>query len=284
MERISICTCSWKYPSWEHLVYSSSQPENYLAEYAQHFDMVEIDQWFWSLGKESAGLPKRETVELYHASTPDEFQFIIKCPNALTKVFHDHTTQEPLRVNKYFLNPEFMKSFIESLHPLASKIGLLVFQFGYINKEMMQNQQQFLDALEQFFSAIPSGTPYAIEIRNPKWLNGTWFTWLMQHKIAPVLLQGYWMEDINETVNRYENLIGDTISIRLHGEDREEIEVETGGNWNHLIHPRDRELGSVTQSLTMLAERGRVVYVQVNNHYEGSAPLTIERLKTLLAT
>ncbi len=44
---IHIGTCSWKYPSWRGLVYSETAgPGDYLREYAQHFDCVEVDQWF----------------------------------------------------------------------------------------------------------------------------------------------------------------------------------------------------------------------------------------------
>jgi len=157
-----------------------------------------------------------------------------------------------------------------------------MFQFGYMNKQMVANRLEFLKQLDSFFAMLPSTIPYGIELRNPAWIDGTWFSWLSEHQVAPVLIQGYWMDDINRTIARYENLIGDTVSIRLHGEDSEEIEASTGGQRDRLVNPRERELGEVAQSITMLAERGRIVYVQVNNHYEGSAPLTIERLRALL--
>lgn len=46
---LHIGTCSWKYASWRGLVYSDAPHPNYLAEYARHYDTVEVDQWFWSL-------------------------------------------------------------------------------------------------------------------------------------------------------------------------------------------------------------------------------------------
>ena len=282
MGTIRIGTCSWKYSSWESLVYSSANPPDFLAEYAQLYDMVEVDQWFWSLGRRSAGLPQPHTVAQYDAATPDNFRFTIKCPNALTRPFHDKDEGGNAPRNPYFLNSDFMHAFIDSLSQIRAKIGLLMFQFSYLNKQMFSSQQQFIRALEQFFKAIPSDLPMAIELRNPAWLQGDWFTWLQEHNLSPVLIQGYWMDDISQTIERYEPLMGDTVSIRLHGDDREGIEEETGGVWNHLVHPRDMELSRAAQSINMLAERGRVVYVQVNNHYEGSAPLTIERLKALL--
>ena len=42
-------TCSWKYDSWKGIVYTESKSKNYLKEYSQKFNTVEIDQWFWSL-------------------------------------------------------------------------------------------------------------------------------------------------------------------------------------------------------------------------------------------
>ncbi len=46
---LRIGTCSWKYPSWEGLVYSRSAGIDYLAEYARRYNTVEVDQWFWAL-------------------------------------------------------------------------------------------------------------------------------------------------------------------------------------------------------------------------------------------
>ena len=282
MGTILFGTCSWKYPSWLDLVYSHIDQDSFLAEYAQHYEMVEIDQWFWSLGRRSAGLPKHETVVEYGAATPENFKFTIKCPNALTRPFHDKDSQGSMRPNEFFLDPSLMHAFIASLEPIRSKIGLLIFQFGYLNKRSMESQGLFMARLDRFFQELPPELPYAIELRNPAWLHGDWFTWLSDRHIAPVLIQGYWMDDISQTIERYEQLFGETVSIRLHGEDREEMEIDSGGQWNRIINPRDRELATIALSVTTMAERGRTVFVQVNNHYEGSAPLTIERLRALM--
>ena len=282
MGMVKYGTCSWKFPSWEHLVYRRSDSTNYLAEYALHYDMVEIDQWFWSLGYNSAALPDANTVSEYHASTPDHFRFTIKCPNALTWYAHPKKTGESRKKNRFFLDSDLMHAFVETLGQLTPKIGLLMFQFGYLNRDMFPSQQAFLKRLGPFLDSLDTDFPYGIEIRNPQYLNGTWFTFLRDHNIAPVLIQGYWMDDIVQTIHRYEQLIGDTVSIRLHGEDRKEIEQETGEVWNTLVHPKDRELAHVARTIAHLADDGRLVYVQVNNHYEGSAPLTIKRLQNLM--
>jgi hypothetical protein len=50
--RLRIGTCSWNYSEWQEIgIYSAKQVRHYdyLPEYAEHFNTVEVDQWFWSL-------------------------------------------------------------------------------------------------------------------------------------------------------------------------------------------------------------------------------------------
>ncbi len=67
--------------------------------------------------------------------------------------------------------------------------------------------------------------------------------------------------------------------IRLHGPDREGIEKEAGGQWDRLVAPKDDELPGIVSMVEDLLGNGVDVYLNVNNHYEGSAPLTIQRIK-----
>ena len=49
---LRIGTSSWKYDSWKALVYDldkNYKPQDYLSDYSQYYNTVEIDQWFWSL-------------------------------------------------------------------------------------------------------------------------------------------------------------------------------------------------------------------------------------------
>jgi uncharacterized protein YecE (DUF72 family) len=100
--QLRIGTCSWKYPSWAGLVYSSAAPADFLAEYAMKYDSVEVDQWFWSLGKPDAAggmkaaLPRTGVAEGYADSVPADFRFTVKCPNALTLTHAYAKKGEPL--------------------------------------------------------------------------------------------------------------------------------------------------------------------------------------------
>jgi len=70
--------------------------------------------------------------------------------------------------------------------------------------------------------------------------------------------------------------------IRLHGPGRAEIEEQTGGMWDKIVEPKDDGL-KATADIVMQNLKARVdTYVNVNNHYEGGAPLTIQRLLDIL--
>lgn len=282
MAEIRLGTCSWKYPSWEGLVYSSREPADFLAEYARAYDAVEVDQWFWSLGKSGAALPRPETVAEYDAATPADFRFTVKCPNAITLTHRYARKGEPLLENALFLDIDFFHRFVEALDPIMPKLGLFIFQFEYLNKDKMASKTRFLDLLAAFMDKLPADLPYAFEIRNPRWLDGAWFGLLKEKKAAPALLQGYWMEDIERTISSYGQLIGDAFCVRLHGEDREGMEEKTGADWSRVARPKDEELERIVPAIKRLAGYGKKAFVNANNHYEGSAPITLGKISALL--
>ncbi|NTW88124.1 MAG: DUF72 domain-containing protein [Desulfobulbaceae bacterium] len=281
---LKIGTCSWKYESWHGLVYSQDKGINYLKEYSKHFQTVEVDQWFWSLFKENAVvLPKPEVVREYAASVPPEFIFSIKVPNSIT-LTHQYNKQKntPLVPNPHFLSTELMERFLQALEPLGDHIGPLMFQFEYLNKNKMASLRHFTDMFEVFRRGLPEGFKYCIEIRNPNYLKKEYFDFLAEYHLGHVFLQGYYMPSIFEIYEKFKNRLSDPVVIRLHGMDREGIEERTKNIWDTIVDPRDDELLQLKNIVNDLRERQHQVFVNVNNHFEGSAPRTIEKIKMLL--
>jgi uncharacterized protein YecE (DUF72 family) len=285
MENPRIGTCSWKYPSWEGLVYSKGV-RNYLAEYARKFPTVEIDQWFWSLfpGAEPK-LPDLGTVREYAESVPDDFRFTIKAPNSVT-LTHPYPAgrKQSAAPNFWFLSAELARGFLALLEPLQSRTAAVIFQFEYLNRGKMKSQREFEDRLAAFGEELPAGFRYAVEIRNPGYLNEAFFDFLLARQWCPVLLQGYWMPAIAEVWREHSGRIRafDRVILRLHGPDRAGIERETGKVWNRIIASQESELADIAGIVKDLIGSGNEIYVNINNHYEGSAPLTIERFLRFL--
>jgi len=286
MAELRIGTCSWKYPSWHRLVYSAPADINYLAEYTRRYGTVEVDRWFWSLfGQDSIGLPEPADVEEYRRSVPDDFKFTVKAPNSITLThFYKKAREDPLVVNPYFLSASLFKTFLSLLAPLEDLLGPLMFQFEYLNREKMTGQQRFEELLEEFRQQLPNTYQYAVEVRNARYLNPSYFEFLARNGLSPVLLEGYWMPPIAEVYRKWQSLIvgHEFVVIRLLGPDRKGIEKEAGKRWDQIVASKDEQLGAIAEMVEDLLGYGVDVYVNVNNHYEGSAPLTIERFQQLL--
>jgi uncharacterized protein YecE (DUF72 family) len=287
---LRIGTCSWKYDSWRGLVYDPEQryhAEDYLADYAQHFATVEIDQWFWSLFAAGVRLPDPDTVRRYTDSVPEGFRFTVKAPNSIT-LTHPYAKQSPglqrrtNEPNPHFLSVDLLNRFLEILEPMRGKLGPIMFQFEYLNKQKMPSLAALLDRLQVFFSAAPAGFQYAIETRNPNYLKDEFVAALRQLGLGYVLLEGYYMPRIAEVAAKLDIRTAPFSIIRLHGPDRAKIEEEAGGTWDKIVEPKDDGLKATAALVGQNVDFGLDTYVNVNNHYEGSAPLTIRRLLGLL--
>ncbi len=283
MHKLQIGTCSWKYDSWKGIIYSNEEKINYLEEYAKHYNSVEVDQWFWSLF-DIVKLPDRKTVEDYKASVPKDFKFIIKVPNSITLThYYRKSKTEPIRKNPYFLSVDLFEEFLQSLKPIRNQVASFIFQFEYLNKEKMTSLSELQRRLHQFFTSLPSDVPpMSIEIRNPYYLNSSYFKFLKDINLTNVFLQGYFMPPIVGLYNKYKEYIKNQTIIRLHGPDRSGIEKISAENWNKIYINRDEELRDIIEMIKDLENRDVDVYLNVNNHYEGSAPLTIEKINRLL--
>jgi uncharacterized protein YecE (DUF72 family) len=271
---VRIGTCSWKYPSWAGLVYSKAEGIDYLAEYARKYSSVEIDQWFWAM-------PDPSVAASYALSVPASFRFTVKAPNSLTWANLSARKGKEPEPNPRFLSAELFAEFLTCIAPLGDRIGMVMIQFEYLNKKKIASQEEFLKRLDAFLRASPPGVPVAVETRNNNYLTDSYFSLLRDRGAAHVFLQGYWMPPVAGVYAKYRELLSPRTVIRLHGSDREGIEKETGGSWDRIVTARDEELRLVADMVSDMSSRGMDVYLNVNNHYEGSAPLTIEKLAAL---
>jgi uncharacterized protein YecE (DUF72 family) len=282
---LRIGTCSWKYDSWKGLYYDPEKKyraDDYLADYARHLDSVEVDQWFWSLFPGGNRLPDTRTVETYAASVPGDFLFTVKAPNSITLT--NYYSKQPKRYAEYagrpnpnFLNNDLLEQFLERLSPLGKKLGPIMFQFEYLNRKKMPSKEVFLDQMAEFIATAPKGFEYAVESRNPNYFSPVFFDFLKSHCVGFVYIDGYYMPPIQDVFDKYKPATANHCVIRLHGGDRAEIERATGEIWDHVVAPKPQGLAAAARIVRANSERGVRTFVNVNNHYEGSAPLTIRR-------
>ena len=69
------------------------------------------------------------------------------------KRYHQFANQP----NPDFLSAELLERFLNSVSPLGGKLGPVMFQFEYLNRDKMASRKKFLDQLHAFFEAAPKG-------------------------------------------------------------------------------------------------------------------------------
>ena len=80
---------------------------------------------------------------------------------------------------------------------------------------------------------------------------------------------------------RFREQIRAKVVIRLHGPDRQGIEKQTGKDWSQVVAPKDGDIATLRKMLPYMESRGVQPFVFVNNHFEGSAPRTIQKILTV---
>jgi uncharacterized protein YecE (DUF72 family) len=279
---IEFGTCSWNYDSWIGLVYSkkASYSAAYLKEYSAKYPTVEVDSWFYKL-------PTPEDALEYKTQTQPGFSFSCKLTESISLTHERNRDKEaPLIPNPGYLSAELFAQYLEAIRVLIPQIFVLELEFEYLNKLKMPNLAAFMQTVEKFINSLEKAglrhlVPLAIETRNSNYLKREYFQFLKDHEIAHIFSEKMYLPHIYELYTQFGDLIGNRVPIRLLGGDRKEIETMTNGTWNDIVAPK-ADLPEIANMIGDLATGSRIVKVYLNNHYEGSAPKSIDRLSALL--
>lgn len=170
---VRLGTMSWAYPGWRGLVYGREVPEGSLAQrglaaYARHplLGAVEIDRSYY----EPLGV---ELLRAYAEQVPQTFRFLVKA--------HEHCTVQRYPLHARYgskrgqLNPLYLDSgyateaVVGPVHDaLGARLGALLFQFS--PSPQSQTAEAFASELGSFLARLPTGVPYAVELRTPQLL------------------------------------------------------------------------------------------------------------------
>jgi uncharacterized protein YecE (DUF72 family) len=263
--QIRLGTSSFTADGWNGAFYPKGiRSADYLGYYSSRFDTVEVDSTFYRC-------PTIEAVNNWALKTPAGFVFSLKIPQTIThqKILVD-------------CEKEF-EEFVSTAEVLGAKLGPMVFQFPYFNKDMFSSPVQFLDRLKAFFKKLPrrEGYKFAVEIRNKWWLTKRFADLLTENNVALVLQDHSLMPSAERVFSTIDPITADFVYIRLLG-DRKAIEAKTTV-WNQVIEDRTTSMSSWVEVCQMVQRRGIPQYVYFNNHYEGFAVASVERFRRLCA-
>lgn len=271
---IKIGTCSWNYDSWMGLVYTKKSPNaaGYLSEYSEHFDTVEIDSWFYKF-------PAEQEVASYLCAAEEAFTFACKLYSGITLTHQrQRGKDQPLQTNPDFLSPALFEQYVTAIDKMIPRLNAIELEFEYLNKQKMPSLEAFLKRLDDFFSKISRRVPLAIETRNGNFLHPEYFSLLKQWNVSHVFSEKQFMPHIYEVYEKYQHNLNDNVIIRLLGGDRKSIEEKTGLMWDALVDEK-QDLPRIIEMIHDISDKNKNVFVYVNNHFEGSAPITIGKIR-----
>ncbi len=239
---------------------AASQPQDFLALYARRFDTVEIDSTFYRI-------PAARTVEQWRERTPADFTFAAKVPQSIT--------HEKMLV----VAEQDLAAFLRVMDLLGDKLGPLLLQFPYFNRQKFRSLDSFLERLEPFLARLPKNHRWVVEVRNRNWLSEKLYAALRRHGVALALVDHAWMPRPAEVFETADPLTANFAFVRWIG-DRKGIEEQTKV-WNRTLIDRSGELREWVKILTGVARRVDIMFAYANNHYGGFAPDTIELFRSL---
>jgi uncharacterized protein YecE (DUF72 family) len=260
--RIRLGTSSWTGEGWVGSFYpANAKPQDFLPFYATKFDTVEIDSTFYRM-------PTAKTVEQWRERAPKGFTFTAKVPSVVT---HE----------KMLLDAEDdLKAFLKVMDLLGDKLGPLLLQFTYFNKQKFRGVGFFLERLEPFLKQLPKDHQWVVEVRNKDWLSEKLYSVLRKHGVALALVDHAWMPRPRELFETGDPVTADFTYIRWLG-DRKAIE-EITKVWNKLVIDRTAEMEEWLPAIEKLLKRRLTIYAFFNNHFAGMGPASARAFSEML--
>ncbi len=251
-ENLYVGTSGWSCPDWAGPFYPANlKPGRFIEAYARCFRAVEIESTYYSL-------PSRSVVMGWREKTPPDFIFAAKVPGAVT--------QGKLLSN---CDTEFT-SFLSTMELLGDRLGPLLLQFPYFNRNVFVSRQPFDRLLRAFLKCLPKDFHFAVEIRNKNWISWDFFELLRDHSVGFTVVAQAWMPGIETLAKALDPVTADFCYVRFIG-DGKAIASKTE-KWDNLIEDKTAEMHVWSGELKRIVSRGVRTYAFFNNHYAGFAP------------
>ena len=246
MVKIEIGTAGWDYKDWVGPFYPKQLERSHHLEYfTKYFDIVEINSTFYNI-------PSIEMVNNWKLRVPANFRFIVKVWQRIT-----HNLDDP------DLDSHILK-FFSTIEHLNGKIKAFLLQFP----PWFKYTENHLKKLNSLLKEIPSEFKYIIELRDNSWFNPEILAKLFDGEkriLGTTYMPGiipYYMENQK---SYYIRLIGDrslTVFNRIQRDQKDAL-IDLYKNVQNLMNvPEIYE-----------------IFIIVNNHFQGSAPESVNNLR-----
>ena len=259
--KIRLGACAWSFDEWRGVFYPAELPsERWLEFYSHYFPAVEIDSTFYTA-------PAEATVRRWVECTPASFRFACKLPRAITHAcrLRDCTSE--------------LTAFLRAMEPLASKLQVLLIQLppSFSPKDGKQ-------ALRGFLEQLPSDFRFALEFRHTGWHQPQVIRLLEKHRVCWVWADTSDLSERNLAPFEFLPRTTDFVYLRMLGDSSTKYDGQGQRvhRYGKLLWKREAALESWALRIERQLADARNVWTFVNNHFEGFAPETCQRLAARL--
>ncbi|MDH4043258.1 MAG: DUF72 domain-containing protein [Gemmatimonadota bacterium] len=253
MAVLRVGTQGWNYPAWVGPFYpAGTRAADMLGLYARAFPTVEIDSTFYAP-------PAEPVVRAWAARVPADFVFALKVPQEIT---HERR----------------LVDVRESLDRFVSRARLLEDRLGPLLIQMPPDWPPSADTravLADFLAQLATDLRWAIEFRDPRWLDDATLGLLRTHRTSLALVEGRWVKRERMLALAAEPT-ADFAYVRWMGPDR------ALSDYSHVQVRRERELALWGDAVDALRSRVREVFGYFNNHFQGHSPESARTMQTRL--
>lgn len=216
------------YDSWRGVLYPEGLAKGkWLEHFATTFDTVEMNNTFYRM-------PAPKVCENWRDRTGDNFRFVMKLNRQITHRLKLLSTEKSLRY------------FLDSAQLMGEKLGPILVQ---LPPRFAPN----VERLDNFLAGCPTDRQWALEFRDPAWLNEQVYEVLKRHNAALV---------IHDLIPDHPQVVtADWVYYRFHGPQGEKY----AGDYPPA------QLRTAANRIKDQLKAGRDTYAYFNNDVKGYA-------------
>ncbi len=308
-QNILVGTASDRYAGWIGQIYSAGRyekgitrrshkvgdkifneetlPVESVAEYFEHFPLLEIDYTFYRPLLESGGnpTPNFHVLKSYRQHMKEGDFVLLKAPQIV--IARKLRRGAAFVENENYLNADiFTKQFYQpAVEILGPCLNGFIFEQEYHIKNDRIPISKLAEDLDEFFSKIPKDTRYHIELRTEAYLADPVFDVLKKHRVGVVFSHWTWLPSLRKQLAKVGVELfnaGNQVVIRLITPLRMSYEESYAKAFpfdKMVSGMLDSEMIEDTAKIVNEAQRDKVqVNLIINNRAGGNAPLIAQKI------
>jgi uncharacterized protein YecE (DUF72 family) len=275
-------TSSWSFTGWRGLIYAGKPDQSRLANFGLGaysafplFRTVGLDRTFYR--------PiTREQFSDFAAQVPDDFRFLVKAHQVITRPHELDRSGSVIGPNPAFLDAAYTAERViaPAAEGLGEKCGPILFQFSPMRLDTPNVATRLVDQIGLFLHGLPRGLLYAVELRNPELLTPAYAAGLNDAGASHCFNIHPTMPPLDEQADVVGQRSGPATICRwmLSGRYGYEEAGERYAPFDRLVDEDPATRVMVAELAVRAIGSNRPVYIIADNKAEGSAPRTIEKL------